>query len=189
MTERIETTEQIIDSITEDFFKGMREGHKPLTLEKIDRAPSMFGPEENEYTIVDEKGIPSKFWFKKSEIIKALKNNDNNTKEAFKDLIKHRKETIKEAKVKEEIAKLKDIEERRLIREEAEKRVYGKVVDNKRLTISEKDKEVIFNKFDNKCAVCNKTEGLHIHHKDYNPSNNRLPINSPSLVNLLNINF
>ncbi|MEK6984027.1 MAG: hypothetical protein AABX33_05615 [Nanoarchaeota archaeon] len=103
MTERIETTEQIIDRITEDFFEGMREGHQPLTLEKIDRAPSMFGPQEYEYIIVDEKGIPSEFWFKKSEVIKALKNNNNVIKEAFKELIKHRKETIKEAKIKKRL--------------------------------------------------------------------------------------
>ena len=46
--------------------------------------------------------------------------------------------------------------------------------ENKRAAISEKDKEVIFNKFNNECAICKGKEGLHIHHKDHNPSNNRM---------------
>lgn len=33
---------------------------------------------------------------------------------------------------------------------------------------------MIFNKFDNECVVCGKNEGLHIHHKDKNSSNNQI---------------
>jgi len=57
------------------------------------------------------------------------------------------------------------------IKEKAETRVYGKV-KSKRVPIKEEDKEAILRKFGNKCAICSKTEGLHIHHKDKNPKNN-----------------
>ena len=50
----------------------------------------------------------------------------------------------------------------------------GRPEENKRVVISEKDKELIFNKFNNECAICSGKEGLHIHHKDHNPSNNRM---------------
>ena len=50
----------------------------------------------------------------------------------------------------------------------------GRAEENKRVAISEKDKELIFNKFNNECAICSRKEGLHIHHKDHNPSNNRM---------------
>ena len=80
----------------------------------------------------------------------------------------------KETEIQQEIVNLKSIGKRRSIREEAEKRLYGKVKENKREVISEKDKEIIFNKFGNECAICSGKEGLHIHHKDHNPSNNRL---------------
>lgn len=46
--------------------------------------------------------------------------------------------------------------------------------ENKRAAISEKDKEMIFSKFNNECAICGIKEGLNIHHKDHNPSNNRM---------------
>ena len=48
----------------------------------------------------------------------------------------------------------------------------GKAKQNIRSPISEKDKEIIFSKFNNECAICSIKEGLHIHHKDQNPSNN-----------------
>jgi len=80
----------------------------------------------------------------------------------------------KEAGIQEEIEKLKGVEERRSIREEAEKIFYGKINENKRAAISEKDKEVIFSNFNNACAICSRKEGLHIHHKDHNPSNNKM---------------
>jgi 5-methylcytosine-specific restriction endonuclease McrA len=58
---------------------------------------------------------------------------------------------------------------RRKIREEAEKRLYGKVKSERTLI---KDKEEIFRKFGNKCGVCGEMEGLHIHHKDKDATNN-----------------
>ena len=80
----------------------------------------------------------------------------------------------KETEIQQEVANLKYIGDRRSIREEAEKRLYGKVKENKREPISENEKEIIFNKFGNECVICSGKEGLHVHHKDHNPSNNRL---------------
>jgi hypothetical protein len=61
------------------------------------------------------------------------------------------------------------------IREQAEKLVYGESKGKKkREAIKESDKELIFKKFGNKCSVCGREEGLHIHHKDKDPKNNRM---------------
>lgn len=70
-----------------------------------------------------------------------------------------------------EVYKLKRRVKRTKVREEAEKEVYGKV-KSERTPI--KEKEAIFRKFDNKCAVCGEMEGLHIHHKDEDATNNRV---------------
>lgn len=117
-------------------------------------------------------------------IYNSFKIEDYKTKKVMNvcrkciDLIRNKNLTwegrTEETEIQQEMAKLKQIGKRRLVREEAEKRVYGKVKENKREFISEKDKEIIFNKFGNECAICQKKEGLHIHHKDHNPSNNRL---------------
>ncbi len=70
-----------------------------------------------------------------------------------------------------EVYKLKRRAKRTKVREEAEKEVYGKI-KSERTPI--KEKEEIFRKFDNKCAVCGEMEGLHIHHKDEDATNNRV---------------
>ena len=166
----METPENIIKRTTRDIFEGIKKGHTPLTLEThLDH----FFKDEN-YYIVDETGRHLRFSFKKEDIVNSLRENNNDLKEAFHELIKLGEEREKEAKIKGEINRLKHTEERRMIREEAEKRLYGKVEENKRAAISEKDKEIIFSKFNNECAICSRKEGLHIHHKDHNPSNNRM---------------
>ena len=169
-----ETPEQIIERITiitEDDEDDENFQHKPLTLEKQSK---FFPDDEDDYTLIDENGKELGYSFTKNDIIKALKENNNNVKKAFHDLIEKLRAEIKERNIQMEILRLKAIEQRKLIREEAEKRLYGKINKKKRESISEADKEIIFNKFGNKCAICNITEGLHIHHKDYNPSNNKL---------------
>ncbi len=75
------------------------------------------------------------------------------------------------SELQKEIRKIKERERKRGVKEEAQKIVYGKV-KNKRQTIEEADKEEVFEKFKNKCAVCGQMEGLHIHHKDKTPNNN-----------------
>lgn len=165
---QIETPEEIIKRITREY----NDNPKPLTLEKSGT--------ENNYTIIDENGIRFSnedginFAFGKNTLLRALNENNNDIKQAFHSIIKITKESTKEAQIQWEVSKLKAIEQRKLIREEAEKRLYGKVKENTRSPISERDKDIIFNKFGNECSICNRKEGLHIHHKDHNPSNNRL---------------
>jgi 5-methylcytosine-specific restriction endonuclease McrA len=79
----------------------------------------------------------------------------------------------RENQIQEEMYKLKAQREKLRIREEAEKRVYGEV-KTKREALSDDFKEAIFDKFNNECAVCGKTDGLEIHHKDGNPKNNEI---------------
>ncbi len=81
---------------------------------------------------------------------------------------------IREMEIEYEIINMGDRRRKREIREEAERRLYGKSSDKKRISLTTEEKEMIFDKFNNKCAICNTEEGLHIHHKDQNPQNNRL---------------
>lgn len=69
--------------------------------------------------------------------------------------------------------KLKEKERKRKIREDAEKDFYGRV-KSKRENISLDKQEDILRRFNNKCIICDKDEGLHIHHKDNNPQNNNI---------------
>lgn len=73
----------------------------------------------------------------------------------------------------DELNKIKEREKKFKLKEEVEKSYYGKV-KTKRLTLKENEKETILRKFGNKCSLCDNTEGLHIHHKDKNPKNNRI---------------
>ena len=72
-----------------------------------------------------------------------------------------------------EIDKLREREKKRNLKQAAEKKFYGKV-KTKRRTFSDEERDMILNKFGNRCAVCGKEEGLHIHHKDGNPKNNNM---------------
>lgn len=72
-----------------------------------------------------------------------------------------------------EIEKIKKRQRKREIKEDAEKTYFNKV-KNKRLQINEEEKESILDKFNNECAICGQSEGLHIHHKDKNPNNNKI---------------
>jgi 5-methylcytosine-specific restriction endonuclease McrA len=74
------------------------------------------------------------------------------------------------------ILEKKKIEERsrkHKIKLQAEKEVYGKE-KNIRKSFSNDEKDEIFAHFNNECVICATTEGLHIHHKDKNPSNNQM---------------
>jgi 5-methylcytosine-specific restriction endonuclease McrA len=102
----------------------------------------------------------------KKELINRLIKNNYNVEKTIT-------ETVKEGQVKSEMEKIKQREKQRKIREEAEKRLYGKT-NTKRQKFTENQKNMILNKFENQCAVCGKTEGLHIHHKDKNTKNNRM---------------
>lgn len=86
---------------------------------------------------------------------------------------KERKKWQEDLEVNYEMSKIQDRMRRRELREEAERRIYGNV-KRKRISLTEEEKDNIFDKFNNECSVCGRTEGLHIHHKDENPSNNRI---------------
>ena len=59
------------------------------------------------------------------------------------------------------------------IKQKAEKEYYGKY-KTKRQRLDENLTESIFAKYNHECVICGAKEGLHIHHKDKNPSNNKV---------------
>jgi hypothetical protein len=59
------------------------------------------------------------------------------------------------------------------MRELAEKEVYGEV-KHRRQTIDKTLRDAIFDKFDSQCMICSQKQGLHIHHKDHDSSNNAM---------------
>jgi len=69
--------------------------------------------------------------------------------------------------------KIAEREKKYALKEKAEREYYG-AIKTKRQTLDFDTKETIFSKFNYKCAICNATQGLHIHHKDENPSNNQI---------------
>ena len=88
------------------------------------------------------------------------------------------KETVEE--VVEEIVEferalnnIKSREKKYKIIETAEKDFYGHV-KKKRISIPKEMQEYILNKFNHECSICGAKEGLHIHHKDHNPKNNKI---------------
>ena len=80
---------------------------------------------------------------------------------------------IEEEEIEEKIIQIKEIERERRVREQAEKRIYGKIKTTRQI-LTNQEQEMIRSKFNNKCALCGVTEGLHIHHKDKNPKNNQI---------------
>ena len=125
------------------------------------------------YSLYDKKGEEYGFIFSKEELIKAIITSNYDWEKAFDWLIDFAMKRSKEYDIQSEVNKIEAREERRKIREEAEKRLYGKK-KTIRIPLSEDEKEIVLSKFEHKCAVCNQNEGLHIHHKDHNPSNNQL---------------
>ncbi len=116
--------------------------------------------------IVHKRDKDLKYLIEESEFIKRLIKNNY-------DFEKTCGEIEDELEYKINIDKFKEKERKRKIRENAEKEFYGRV-KSKRDNISLDKKESILRKFNNKCVVCGKEEGLHIHHKDNNPKNNQI---------------
>jgi 5-methylcytosine-specific restriction endonuclease McrA len=96
-----------------------------------------------------------------------------NKKEIAKNILKKVKEKILEHEIELEGERIRKRKDRREIKEKAEKKVFGKL-KTKRLPISNEERDAIFDKFSNECAICGANEGLHIHHKDHNPKNNQI---------------
>ncbi len=98
---------------------------------------------------------------------RVIKNNFN--------VEKTLEEIEEEIEYKLQVDKLKEKERKRKIRENAEKDFYGRI-KSKRDNLSLDKRKDILRRFNNKCVICDREEGLHIHHKDNNPKNN-LPEN------------
>lgn len=139
--------------------------------------------EELEYEGPYEEGEEGRYWlkegedsvseFQENELIEAIIKNKYDFDKAIEELHREHAREAKEMQIQVAMAQIKEREERRRIREEAEKRVYGKV-KTKREALSNEEKEGIFSKFNNECAVCSRKEGLVIHHKDGDPKNNAI---------------
>ena len=82
-------------------------------------------------------------------------------------------EFLGEIVVNFEKEKIAEREKKYALKEKAEREYYG-AIKTKRQTLDFDTKETIFSKFNYKCAICNATQGLHIHHKDENSSNNQM---------------
>lgn len=83
------------------------------------------------------------------------------------------KNVYEKVTVKLEKQKIAEREHQFNLKHKAEKEYFGKE-KTKREFMDNNFKESIFDKFNNECAICGAKEGLHIHHKDENPSNNQI---------------
>lgn len=115
----------------------------------------------------------SRYSFQKAKIVEALIRKDFDLQKSIKLLLKERESEEKEKEIQNKILDLKYREKQKLIRQEAEKRLYGKN-KTQRQSFTEEEKEIIFDRYNHQCAICGNNEGLHIHHRDCNPSNNKL---------------
>ena len=108
--------------------------------------------------------------FDQEEIVNPVIKNNYNVKSIFNDLIN---KLVEDKFIEIEANKILESQRKRNIREKTEKKLYG-TVKTKRKNLTEEEKEMIFDKFNTECVICGKKEGLHIHHKDENSSNNQI---------------
>ena len=104
--------------------------------------------------------------FNEDDVINLIVKNDYKVKEVIDKI-------VETELIKIEADKILDRQRKRAIKEQAEKKLYGKIKTRRKI-LTEEEKEMVFDKFNNECAVCGKKEGLHIHHKDENSSNNQM---------------
>lgn len=114
----------------------------------------------------EEAFLVGRYVLPEGEIVCALIKNEFNLKKTV-DFLIHEKE------IEAQMGQIALVEKNRKLREEAERRLYGKV-RKKRGNFTEEERDMILNKFENKCIICGNDEGLHIHHKDGNPQNNQI---------------
>lgn len=103
---------------------------------------------------------------KYSSVVDKIIKNESSAKKIAEELYK---------KAYKEYEKKKIIERQKRLRlkQEAEKEYFGKPKNDRR-SISEDEKESILAQFNHECVICGAKEGLHIHHKDKNSSNNQI---------------
>ncbi|MFA5796970.1 MAG: hypothetical protein WC916_02955 [Candidatus Woesearchaeota archaeon] len=121
--------------------------------------------------ILDEVGIFEDFENKKTyeQLVNQIINSNFDT-DSVKLLIQNYFDKITIEAEKERIA---ERERRFELKKRAEREYYGKE-KTKRVMLSDEDKENILANFNHQCTICSAKEGLHIHHKDKNPSNNQM---------------
>lgn len=182
--EMVERLKDIIYSLIYRFVVGTLESSLNLTLEMGKITKKRYNELMKNITsplkeIEDEERDFSK---RDYEILKKkIKNQDtieiiNKIEKEFalKELEERIGDYVKKVEDEEISERMLEIKHRRRdlrIREEAEKRAFGKI-KIKRQALSKEEKEAIFEKYDNECAICGAKEGLNIHHKDGNPKNN-----------------
>ena len=146
-----------------------------LTFPKADRFTEgyRFKPSRFQIKGIDDEVIAFKAFdfypISRNELARMIVKNNSDEQKASLEIYNKIKE--KDVKLWKEQAKIYHRELRKEIRETVQKEVYGQI-KTKRLPLTEEEKEDIFTRFGNKCIICNTTQGLHIHHKDKNPSNN-----------------
>lgn len=122
-----------------------------------------FDDEKEDLDFFVEKGrkreIKSEITY--GEIMKKLEGKKI-TEEAIREIVNY----------KREVWKIKRREQKAKLMEKAEKEYYGNI-KTKREPLGDL-KEAIYSKYNNECAVCGAKEGLHVHHKDDNPKNNKI---------------
>lgn len=129
---------------------------------------AVFGHEGREFAIFPFGNHNKPLVFDQEEIINLVIENDYIVKDVF-----NINKLVEDKFIEIETNKILERQRKRNIREKTEKKLYGKI-KTRRKSLTEEEKDMIFDKFDNECAVCGKKEGLHIHHKDENPSNNQI---------------
>lgn len=104
--------------------------------------------------------------FDRIRFVDLVIKNKFDVKKTISSLLEERLIDLEKGKISRRI-------EKRKIREKAEKNLFGSV-KSKRIPLSDEERDSIFDKFNSECVICGSKEGLHIHHKDKNPSNNQI---------------
>jgi len=74
-------------------------------------------------------------------------------------------------KLYDEIQEAEKKKKKMILKAKAENLVFN---TKKRQAVSNELKQLIFNKYQNKCAICGLEDNLEIHHKNENPCDNRI---------------
>lgn len=176
-----EEAEKILKKHTVGQMSATERGYALLSLDGLSKEGRFIltAPEEYKLKISETHHIERNevemvaYPFSKREVLDVLVNNKNDLGKTYKELTKMANRRTKEMIVQKKMEEIDKDEEEMKLWDEAERRLYGKVKRTKRKQIPDIKKDSIFKKYEDKCAICGATEGLHIHHKDNNPKNNR----------------
>jgi len=157
--EQIDKAKGMLEKFEDNGFRDLEFGYTSA----LDNPEDYEEPEEDGM-IFHKKDKKIKYFIGIREVCKLIIKNNFDVKNTL--------EQIEEGiEYKLHMDKLKEKDRKRKIKENAEKEFYGRI-KSKRNHISSETKGNILRKFNNKCVICDRKEGLHIHHKDNNPQNN-----------------